>query len=400
MMNNNYNILEEELKKHSIFKDESKLSFDYVPLYLPHRNEKLRQLAQFFKVIIEKPGGMSQKVIIHGSNGTGKTAVIKRFGAMIENTAEKRDIKFKFLHLNCRINKTEYMILKNVIRAFNKAIPKRGFSSEELLRILIEILEIDDYFLILALDDLSIKENQLLYDLTRLMDDELNPVQRLSLIIIAKDLNFIKTLEKGTISTLQKNHIFFEKYSSSQLYDVLKMRCNEAFYDNTVLDESLHLISDIASEFGDARYALELLWRAGKYVDLSQSPQVSPEYVRQAKSHISPVIRSDLIHSLTLDQKLLLLTIARQFKHKEKAYLTMKEVENGYILICEEYQTKAKKHTKIWENIQELSNLGIINSKLSGPGIRGKTTLIGLSDVPSETIEYNLISQLEKEIEV
>ncbi|MFX0134910.1 MAG: ORC1-type DNA replication protein [Candidatus Hodarchaeota archaeon] len=399
-MINKLNILEEELKKHSIFKDESKLSFDYVPLYLPHRNEELRQLAQFFKVVIEKPGGMSQKVIIHGSNGTGKTAVVKRFGSMIEQTAEKRNIKLKFLHLNCRINKTEYMILKNVIKTFNKAIPKRGFSSEELLQILIEILEIEDYFLILTLDDLNIKENQLLYDLTRLMDDELNPIQRLSLIIIAKDLNFIKTLEKGTISTLQKNHIFFKKYSSSQLYDILKMRCDEAFYDNTVLDESLHLISDIASEFGDSRYALELLWRAGKYVDLNQSPQVSPEYVRQAKSQISPVIKSNLINSLTVDQKLLLLTIARQFKHEEKAYLTMKEVENGYILICEEYQIKAKKHTKIWEDIQELSNLGIINSKISGPGIRGKTTLIGLLDVPSETIEHNLISQLEKEIEI
>ena len=87
------------------------------------------------------------------------------------------------------------MILKNTIKAFNKGIPKRGFSSEELLQILIEILEIENRFLILALDELDIKDNQLLYDLTRLMDDELNPIQRLSLIIISKDLNFLKTLE-------------------------------------------------------------------------------------------------------------------------------------------------------------------------------------------------------------
>ena len=292
MINNDYNILEEELKKHSIFKDESKLSFDYVPLYLPHRNEELRQLAQFFKVLIEKPGGMSQKVIIHGSNGTGKTAVVKRFGAMIEETAEKRGIKLKFLHLNCRINKTEYMILKNVIKGFNIAIPKRGFSSEELIQIIIEILEIEDCFLILALDSFTIQDNKTLYDLTRLMDCELNPMQRLSLIIIAQDLKFIQDLDEGTKSTLQKNYIHFQKYTTSQLYDILKMRCADmAFYDNTIKDESLQLISDIASEFGDARYALELLWRAGKYVDLDQSPQVTPKYVRQAESDVSPVIR-------------------------------------------------------------------------------------------------------------
>ncbi|MHA1298150.1 MAG: ORC1-type DNA replication protein [Candidatus Helarchaeota archaeon] len=400
MVENTYNILEEELRKHSIFKDESKLSFDYVPVYLPHRNEELRQLAQYFKIIIENPGGMSQRVIIHGSNGTGKTAVVKRFGAMLEETARNRNVKLNFLHLNCRKNKTEYMILKNIIKTFNKAIPKRGFSSEELLQILIEIIDSENQFLILALDDLDINENQLLYDLTRLMDDKLNPIQRISLIIIAKDLNFMKILEKGTLSTLQKNFICFNKYSNSQLYDIIKMRSNEAFYDKIVTNESLNLISDIASEYGDARYALELLWRAGKYVDYNQDQQITPEYVRMAKSQISPVIKMNLIKELTIDQKLLLLTIARQLKRQNKAYLTMKDVESGYILICEEYQINPKKHTKIWENIQELNKLGIITAKISGPGIRGKTTLIGLSDVSSEAIEQKIISQVIKEIEI
>jgi len=204
----------------------------------------------------------------------------------------------------------------------------------------------------------------------------------------------MKTLERGTISTLQKNVIHFKKYNTCQLYDIIKMRIDEAFYENIVTEESLKLIADIASEYGDARYALELLWRAGKNVDLNQDPFITPDHVRKAKSNISPAIKENLIRDLTVDQKLLLLTIARQFRQKDKAYLTMKEVVSGYILICEEYEMKAKKHTKIWENVQDLNNLGIINTKISGIGMRGKTTLIGLSEVSSEIIEQTIISQL------
>lgn len=55
MTENGFNILDEELKKQTIFKDESKLSMDYVPVFLPHRNEELRLLAHFFKIVIERP---------------------------------------------------------------------------------------------------------------------------------------------------------------------------------------------------------------------------------------------------------------------------------------------------------------------------------------------------------
>ena len=84
------NYIEEELKKPSIFLNESKLSPDYIPRKLLHREEQFKKLSNIFKTLIEDPGGASKKIIIHGPVGTGKTAVTKRFSSMLMEVAKKK----------------------------------------------------------------------------------------------------------------------------------------------------------------------------------------------------------------------------------------------------------------------------------------------------------------------
>ncbi len=63
------NIVKAELKKTSLFRDESKLSIDYIPKELPHRDAKMRKLTRIFKELVENPGGGSKKVLLTGSSG-------------------------------------------------------------------------------------------------------------------------------------------------------------------------------------------------------------------------------------------------------------------------------------------------------------------------------------------
>ncbi|HDI46567.1 MAG TPA: cell division control protein Cdc6, partial [Candidatus Methanomethylia archaeon] len=72
-----YGIIEHELAKPSVFKDESRLLPDYVPLNLVHREQQLRSLARIFRVLVESPGTSSPKAILLGPVGVGKTAVSK-----------------------------------------------------------------------------------------------------------------------------------------------------------------------------------------------------------------------------------------------------------------------------------------------------------------------------------
>ncbi|TFG35075.1 ORC1-type DNA replication protein [Candidatus Thorarchaeota archaeon] len=397
-----HDYIEDELSRQSVFKSEQFLSIEYVPESLPHRQSELRMLAQNFKTLISSPGRTSHKFLIEGPVGTGKTAVAKRFSEQIVQAAERRNIRLHNTHINCRVNKTSYLIFLRALREFKPEFPRRGHSPEELLQLLVEILEDEDRYLLLILDELDyfIKQrgSDILYDLTRLTDDQLNARQRVSIIGIGREIPLDRTiLDSSTLSTLQRNIIHFSKYNQNALYDILHNRAEMAFEKNTVMDETLQVIADIASEHGDARYAIELLWRAGKQADSDQTNVVVPDYARQAKADTHPELRKEVFTTLTSQHRLLLLAAARQLKETRSAYVTMGEVEDMYQSVCEEYNDEPRAHTQIWEWIQDLTAHGIIDTKRSGSGQRGQTTLIGLSDVPAEMLEHFIATILDSQ---
>ncbi|MEM2128084.1 MAG: hypothetical protein QXN86_00280, partial [Candidatus Methanomethylicaceae archaeon] len=137
---------------------------------------------------------------------------------------------------------------------------------------------------------------------------------------------------------------------------------------------------------GDARYALELLWRSGKYADAEGSSKILPEHVRRAQSDVLqfPI---HIIMDLPLHERLFLLSVARALRKSKSAYVTMGEVESVYRVVCETRSIEPRKHTQFWEYLQNLKNLGILQTKISGSGFKGKTTLIGLMNMPAEALE-------------
>ena len=397
-----HDYIEDELSRRSVFKSEQFLSIDYVPENLPHRQVELRTLAQNFKTLISSPGRTSQRFIIEGPVGTGKTAAAKRFAEQIVQAAERRDIRLHNIHINCRVNKTTYLVFLRALREFKPEFPRRGHSPEELLQMLVEVLDEEDRYLLLILDELDyfIKQrgSDILYDLTRLTDDRLNAKQRVSIIGIGRKIPLDgELLDSSTLSTLQRNILRFSKYDRTALYDILKHRVEMAFEKNVVMDETIQVISDIASERGDARYAIELLWRSGKQADNDQAANVVPDYARQAKADTHPELRKEIFTTLSHMHRILLLAVARQLKETRGAYVTMGEVEEMYRSSCEEYDEEPRSHTQIWEWVQDLTSHGIIDTKRSGSGQRGQTTLIGLSDVPAEMLEDYIASLLDSQ---
>ena len=397
-----HDYIEDELSRRTVFKSEQFLSIDYVPENLPHRQAELRTLAQNFKTLISSPGRTSQRFIIEGPVGTGKTAAAKRFAEQIVQAADRRDIRLHNIHINCRVNKTTYLVFLRALREFKPEFPRRGHSPEELLQMLVEVLDEEDRYLLLILDELDyfIKQrgSDILYDLTRLTDDRLNAKQRVSIIGIGRKIPLDEELlDSSTLSTLQRNILRFSKYDRNALYDILKHRVDMAFVKNAVMDETIQVISDIASERGDARYAIELLWRSGKQADSDQSTNVVPDYARQAKADTHPELRKEVFTTLSQMHRLLLLAVARQLKETRGAYVTMGEVEEMYRSSCEEYNEEPRAHTQIWEWVQDLTSHGIIDTKRSSSGQRGQTTLIGLSDVPAEMLEQYIASLLDSQ---
>jgi cell division control protein 6 len=141
--------------EHSVFKDENRLSIECVPQNLPHREKELGLLDLFFKSILDRPGGMSQRVFICGGIGVGKTVISKLFGAHIETRAQRKGINLRYVHVNCRVNKSLFTVLQRVVDALNIPFPSRGYSDEELLHSLMKYFNDQNIYLILALDELE-----------------------------------------------------------------------------------------------------------------------------------------------------------------------------------------------------------------------------------------------------
>jgi cell division control protein 6 len=387
---------------HSLFKDEAKLDINYVPRRLPHREKEHRLLMEFFNFLLHFPERMAQRVIITGEVGTGKTALAQRFGADIILEANKRGVNARYVHVNCREYRGKlFLVLQHALAVFRPNFPKRGYSSEELLGILVQVLDEENAYLVLTLDEFDAfidqEGSEAVYKLTRLQEMRASQPSRISFLFILRDLKATTRLDASAKSTLQRNVISLERYPKSQLVDILNDRVAMAFEPSTVPEDVVDLVAELAvSESGNARFAIELLWRAGKYADAEDAGEVEPECVRKAVSSITPTLRKNELASLELHERLFLLGAARFFKGNSKAYASLSEIENAYAVVCEEYDEQPHSHTQLWKYVQLLSALGILKAEVAEAGIRGRSTQISLPSVPAYELEKELSAALEK----
>jgi len=388
----------------SVFKDETKLDIAYIPRNLPHRNMELELLKEFFSFILQFPGKMAQRVIIVGDVGTGKTVLSQRFGFDIVQEAKKNGVNLRYVHVNCReYGGSLFLILHHIVSVFHPNFPKRGYSAEELLNILLQILDMENAYVIVTLDEFESlvdrEGSEAVYKLTRLQEIRQDKPQRLSVICILRNLKAIDRLDASTRSTLQSNIIILKTYSKKQLVDILNDRISLAFKPLTVAEDTVDLIAELASsEGGNARFGIELLWRSGKYADAENLDVVTPECVRKAVSSIIPTLRKSDLTSLGFHEKLLLLGIARTLKETQKAYISLAEAEQAYAVVCEEYNAKPHSHTQLWKYLQTFSNIGIVTTEVSTIGSKGRSTLIYLPMISAHELETEICTILEKEM--
>ena len=392
-------IVKETLERPTVFKDETPLSLEFIPRNLPHRDDQMRFLTQLFRFSLDSPFSTSQRVLITGDVGTGKTVLAQRFGTDLVKAARSRKVNLHYVHVNCREAKGSlFMIIKRVLTQFEPEFPKRGFAPEELLHTLMDMLDDKNMHLILALDEVEhlirVEESTPIYNLTRIQEERVGKPIRLSLIFILRELEYLQKLDRSTIDTLQRNIVKLDKYSSRQLIDILQDRVNLAFKENAVTDEALELVADVGGQSGDARYAIELLWRAGKYADSEPSKQVLTDHVRKAAGSVYPMLRGEYIAALSSHEKYMLLALARVLEESQEAYANIGTVEREYKAVCEEYNDKPRKHTQIWKYARGLGAIGVIAASKSGEGVRGKTTLLGLQSIPASTMREQLETAL------
>ena len=309
----------------SVFRDEAILFPEYLPHQIPHREAQLKKLELYFQSVATNATKASQNVLITGPNGSGKTMLAKKL--LLESLPRKAALHgnlIKVLLVNCRIDRTLQAIMVKALKSLGQSYPTRGNSFEELLTALVEELRSNRTHLVIAFDEvdhLVLSDPSSLYTITRLR--EMAPgSQVLSSILKSKTTDYLKKVDLSTLSSLQWNEIPLESYPSDHLVDIIATR-SEAFSDGALDDDAIEFAADVAAVYGDARYALELIWRAGKLADDSESPRILPEHIRSAKASLPPQLRKEELAYLTVHQKLLLMAISALLKKGDSTSVTI-----------------------------------------------------------------------------
>ena len=378
----------------SVFKDSRTLSFDYVPAKLPHRDSQMKRLIMLYRPVLES--NVSQNAVLTGSVGTGKTATAKRFCMDLKEYAEKQQKAVDWTLVNCRQRNSESSVVLQIVNHFQPNFPDRGFSITEMFRILRKDLEKRKTHLVIVLDeaDMLLKKagSDIIYKLTRFGEEKTESKELVSLILISQK-NVYDMLDPSSASTFKRTNIIeFGKYNTEELGDIVKQRTELALHDGAIDDDSVNLIAEIASEWGDARFAIEILEKAGMLADEEGAGKINVEHVRAAKAEAYSSVTESKLAGLERHQKLALLGIARA--SRGKAYITTGDAEGAYKVACEEYEEKPRAHTAFWGLMKDLDMLGVVSAKKSGPGISGKTTVITLLDIPAKVLEQRVRDML------
>lgn len=381
------NIIEDELLSSTVIKNPNILDFDYIPEELVHRDDQLKYLAQMFKPLLSN---VSQNVIIKGPIGTGKTVIAKKFCISLTNLARKQGNIIEYVHINCRKRTTDSMTLLGILNHFDSRFPDRGFSVQEMLQVLKKQLIRKNAQILIILDEvdslLKKSGSNLIYNLTRFSDESSLEKTPVSLLLISQK-DILPLLDIAALSTFKRSNVLsLDKYTRDELFDIISQRVKLAFHAGSVDSDSIDLISDIASEWGDARFAIELLWKAGIAADHQHVERVTPEHVRAAKAETYSIVTESKLKNLEKHQLLTLYAIAKRLKKDQTAYVNTGKAEKTYILTCEEYEEKPRTHTMFWNYLKEIENAGFINIKPSSKGHIGTTQLISLPDIPAEIV--------------
>jgi len=388
-------IIESELNRSTIFKNPESLAPEYVPDMMPHREGELRALTSYFRHLLEG-SSLSQRVLVAGRIGTGKTTLARVFATNFARIAGERGLRLSYVHVNCYRNRTLFSVINDIALQLGIPAPSRGLSSKELLDLILDALEERDQYLIAILDDFhyfaSIAGRDAVYFIARIYDSN-SEWRRLNLILVSSDTALPLLLDPITESYLQRHVIRLSPYTSAQLLDILRYRARLAFHENTYDEEALEYIAEYEgvdrNGEGNARHALTILFTAADIAEKEGAGRLTVEYVRKAITRLSRevVSISDTIRYSPLHELLLLLSIIRVLRRKNAKEAEMGEVEEEYELVCNTYGEIPRKHTRLYEYLRSLSKSGIVALSVGKAGNRGRTTRISLHYGPLEDLE-------------
>ena len=375
-------------KRNVIVKNKKILQSSYIPDNLPHRMDKINEIVEIIAPALNKD--KPSNILIFGKTGTGKTAVMNFVGKELRKADENQQ-NCCYIYVNCEVVDTTYGILYNISNQIitdpSKRIPFTGWSLDKILAELTDYIDKQDKVFIIVLDEIdrSFQKNgdDIFYFLTTI--NEILQNSKVSIIGITNNVNFTELLGQRVKSRLGEEKIIFPPYNVEQLQDILMARARDAFDDGVLDDDVIPYCAALsAQEMGDARRALDLLRLAADFAERNGDSKVTGAHVRYAKNKIELDAVSEVVKTLTIQSKIVLMSIIRNTEN-DMTTMTTGDVYSMYKFLCESIGQSVLTQRRVAGLISELDMLGIIHARVKSFGRAGRTKEIELS-TPKEII--------------
>lgn len=387
------NFFEDFLDKESLFVNKNVLMLRYFPDEIPHRESQLKQISQILapSLRLDKPSN----IFLYGKTGTGKTLCTSFVLKKLDETAQSRDIPFKYIILNCKLKKaadTQYRVIANLAREVGEEVPMTGLPTDEIYNIFLRKLDEKKQIIIIVLDEIDqlVKKagDEILYTLTRI-NSELQKAQ-VGIIGISNDVRFMESVDPRVKSSLGEEDIIFPPYDALELKDILEKRSSLAFRESVIGDGVLAKCAAYAArEHGDARRALDLLRVAGELAERKGSDHITPSDIDNAdekieRNKVYEILKTQPKQSQIVAYSIFLLS------ESHDGFLETGEVFDKYKDICRETGNHVLTQRRVSDLITELDLLGIITAKTISKGRYGRTKEISLA------VNQDLFTQLKE----
>ena len=279
-------------------------------------------------------------------------------------------------------DKTSYSTLVSLASDMGITLPLRGLSFKEAwsrfisgLRGKICILVIDEIDLLLMNDG-----RDLLYFVSR--------TPNIALIGISNVMNVLDFIKDPRVkSSFTPEIIVFDKYDVEQLTEIVKLRAEKAFREEAVEEEAIRLAAALAAQRGgDARFAMDLMLKAGDRAILEGRDKVTASIVRSVVEEVEAMYVNRMLQRLPISHKYLLYAIVKSSRR------TPSEVYELYNKIA----PTPLSNRRLSEILSELELFGLVKVDRIGRGRgRGVEFKISLASTLKRAIDELLKRELE-----
>ncbi|MDD3976230.1 MAG: AAA family ATPase [Candidatus ainarchaeum sp.] len=308
MVSKKNNIFKEYLNSEiSIFKDESVFYPDYFPENIVSRDKQISDLQFFLKPLLSKK--KANNLLIFGPSGTGKTLISK----FVLNQLCEFSNNIKYIYINTIQDNTRFAIIQKIVSFYKVILPRRGLAIDEVWDRLVESFKKSDFYPVIILDEIdNLKKDdcsKLLYDLSRFSYNS----KFFTLILITNNKFFINYLDLRTQSSLFLTDLEFPKYTPSDLKNILLERINFGLIENAISTDLIGFVTGFAAKnSGDARIAIDLVYKASKFSEKNGFLKISKDILISCSSLVDSVKLLEKFKTLNDNEKRFFLSLKDQ----------------------------------------------------------------------------------------